>query len=48
MILKYMHKPVASSSSEESLGEADDEEGLYERLVWESSFFYSSKNKQCG
>ena len=26
MILKYMHEPVASSSSDESLGEVDYEE----------------------
>ena len=28
-----MHEPVASSSSEESLGEADNEEALHERLL---------------
>ena len=33
MILKYMHGHVASSSSEESLGEADNEEALHERLL---------------
>ena len=33
MILKYMHEPVASSSSNESLGEVDDEEALHERLL---------------
>ena len=30
MILKYMHEPVASSSSDESLGEVNDEEALHE------------------
>ena len=33
MILKYMHEPVASSSSDASLGEADDEEALHEYLL---------------
>ena len=32
-ILKYMHEPVASSSSDESLGEVDDEETLHECLL---------------
>ena len=32
VILKYMHEPVASSSSDESLGEVDDEEALHEQL----------------
>ena len=33
MILKYMHEPVASSSSDESLGEVDDERLLsYETM----------------
>ena len=33
VIMKYMHEPVASSSSDESLGEANDEEALHERLL---------------
>ena len=33
MILKYLHEPAASSSSDESLGEVDDEETLHERLL---------------
>ena len=33
MILKYKHEPVASSSSDEPLGEVDDEEPLHERLL---------------
>ena len=33
MILKYMTEPVASSSSDESLGEVDDEEALHECLL---------------
>ena len=32
MILKYMHELVASSSSDESLGEVDDEED-YEKIT---------------
>ena len=28
-----MHEPVASSSSDESLGELDDEEALHKRLL---------------
>ena len=30
VILIYMHEPVACSSSDESLGEVDDEEALHE------------------
>ena len=33
MILKYMHEPVVSSSSDESLGEVNDEEALHEPLL---------------
>ena len=33
MIMKYMHEPVARSSSDESLGEVDDEEAHHERLL---------------
>ena len=33
MILKYMHEPVASGSSDESLEEVNDEEVLHERLL---------------
>ena len=33
MILKHMHEPVASSSSDESLGEVDDEEAHHECLL---------------
>ena len=33
MILKYMHEPVASSKSDESHGEGDDEEALRECLL---------------
>ena len=33
VILKYMHEPVASSSSDESLGKVDDEEALHECLL---------------
>ena len=31
--MKYMHEPVASSSSDESLGEVDDEEAHTECLL---------------
>ena len=41
MILKYMHEPVASSSSDESLGEVDDEEALHEQLL----SYETEKNK---
>ena len=30
--MKYMHETVASSTSDESLGEVEDEEALHERL----------------
>ena len=33
VILEYMHEPVANSSSDESLGEIDDEETLRKRLI---------------
>ena len=33
MILKYMAEPMASSSSDESFGEVDDEEVLHECLL---------------
>ena len=33
VILKYIAEPVASSSSNESLGAVDDEEALHERLL---------------
>ena len=33
MILKYTAEAVASSSSDESLGEVDDEEALHECLL---------------
>ena len=37
MILKYMHEPGSSSSSEEFLREADDEEALHKRLLNETT-----------
>ena len=33
MILKYMHEPVASSSSDKSLREVENEEAHHERLL---------------
>ena len=33
VILNYMHEPVASSSSDESLGEFNYEKAIHERLL---------------